>query len=134
VKLLYVFLCDSAHEGTDERMDVSGIFRRLYAPGFPAEHQATLVVGIEWDAGETGDQPFKIDLVDPSRSPMITASGHTTVPADREPNAPPPLSRLVLPIERIVFPVPGRYEFEVTIAEETFSVSPLYLIEDARVA
>jgi hypothetical protein len=128
VKILYVFLCENAQEEIDERMHVHGVFRRLYAPGFPAEHQATLVIGVEWDAGETGDQPFKIDLLDPDDSPVITASGHTTVPDVREGGAPPPLSRLVLPIERMVFPVPGRYEFELTVAEERIRASPLYLM------
>jgi hypothetical protein len=134
VKALYVFLCEGAREHTDERLDVSGIFRRLYAPGFPAEHGATLVIGIEWDGDEVGDIPFKIDLLDPGHSPILTASGHTTVPTAREPNAPPPLSRLVLPIERMVFPVPGRYEFELTLGEEQISAAPLYLMEDRQPA
>lgn len=131
MKVLYLFLCESAREGSDERLDAGGVFRRLYAPGFPAEHGATLVVGIEWDDGESGDQPFRIDLLDPGRSPVLTASGHTTVPVDREANAPPPLSRLVLPIERMVFPAPGRYEVELTLGEERAAGTPLYLIEDA---
>jgi hypothetical protein len=130
VKILYVFLCESAQEESDERMHVTGVFRRLYAPGFPAEHQATLVIGVEWDDGEAGDQPFKIDLLDPSDSPVITASGHTTVPEVREADAPPPLSRLVLPVARMVFPVPGRYEFELTIGEHRHRAAPLYLMLD----
>lgn len=134
MKVLYVFLCESAREGTDERLDADGIFRRLYAPGFPAEHQATLVIGVEWDGEESGDVPFKIDMLDPGHSPILTASGHTTVPAIREPNAPPPLSRLILPIDRMVFPVPGRYEFELTFGDERISGAPLYLIEDRQPA
>jgi hypothetical protein len=130
VKILYILLCEDARENTDERLDVSGIFRRLYAPGFPAEHQATMVVGIEWDGDESGDVPFKLDMLDPGHSPLITASGHTSVPAAREADAPPPLSRLILPIERMVFPAPGRYEFELTIADERIAGAPLYLIED----
>jgi hypothetical protein len=130
VKLLYLLLCEHAHEEADERLHVTGVFRRLYAPGFPAEHQATLVIGIEWDAGEAGDKAFRIDLLDPGRSPVITASGHTTVPAEREPGGPPPLSRLLLPIDRMIFPVPGRYEFELTLGEERIEGAPLYLIED----
>jgi hypothetical protein len=134
VKILYVLLCENASEHSDERLDASGVFRRLYAPGFPAEHQATLVVAVEWDGDESGDQEFRIDMLDPSRSPLLTASGHTTVPAERDPGGPPPLSRLVLPIERMVFPAPGRYEFEVTVAGETVSASPLYLMKDFSVA
>lgn len=129
MKVLYVFLCESAREDTDERLDVSGVFRRLYAPGFPAEHRAMLVVGVEWDAGETGDQAFRVDLLDPSGSPLLTASGHTTVPAERAPDAPPPLSRLLLPIDRMVFPAPGRYEWELTLGEERLRAGPLYLIQ-----
>lgn len=130
MKILYVFLCESAREASDERMSVEGVFRRLYAPGFPAEHKATLVIGVEWDGGESGEQPFKIDLLDPAESPVITASGHTAVPDTREAGAPPPLSRLILPIDRLVFPVPGRYEFELTLGEETVRAAPLYLLLD----
>lgn len=128
MKLLYVLLCEAAHEESDERLHVQGVFRRLYAPGFPAEHRATVVVGIEWDGEERGEVPFRIDLLDPSLSPVITATGHTEVPAEREPGAPPPLSRFLVPIERMVFPSPGRYEFEVRIADEQLGTTPLYLI------
>jgi hypothetical protein len=134
VKILYVLLCERATEQSDERLDVSGVFRRLYAPGFPAEHQATLVVGVEWDDDESGDQEFRIDMLDPSRSPLLTASGHTTVPEGRDEGAPPPLSRLIMPIERMVFPAPGRYEFELTIGGETVQVAPIYLMEDPTAA
>jgi hypothetical protein len=130
VRILYAFLCDHASEGTDERMDVHGVFRRLYAPSFPAQHQATLVAAVEWDNDERGDQPFRIDLLDPSRSPVMTASGHTTVPETREAGMPPPMTRFMLPIEQMMFAQPGRYEFELHLGEERFEVAPLHLIED----
>jgi hypothetical protein len=131
VRLLYAQVCEGAHAGEDERLTAEGIFRRLYAPGFPAQQERmVLIVAIEWNGGEEGRKEFRIDLLDPSRSPVITVSGHTDV-HQHGGSEPPAMTRLIMPIEGVVFPTPGAYEFELHIEGEKLAMAPLYLIEDA---
>jgi hypothetical protein len=130
VRVLYTQICEHAEAGEDERMTAHGVFRRLYAPGFPAQQdRMVLIVAIEWDADEEGQQEFRIDLLDPARSPVLTVNGHTDVQPHRG-HEPPPMTRLIMPIDEAVFPVPGRYDFVLHVAGERISAAPLYLLED----
>lgn len=130
MRVLYTQICEHAEAGDDERMTARGVFRRLYAPGFPAQQdRMVLVVAIEWDEGESGQHEFRIDLLDPARSPVLTISGHTDV-QQHGGAEPPPLTRLIMPIDEAVFPVPGRYEFVLHLDDERIPAAPLYLLQD----
>ncbi len=131
MNLLYALICEDASVRPDGRVDVHGIFQQLLAPGFPAQQdRLVLVVAIEWDSGESGRIPFRIDLVDPSRSPALTINGHPDVaPLAEAEGAPPPQTRLVVPLENIVFPSSGAYRFELEVGVEQYPLTPLYLLE-----
>jgi hypothetical protein len=46
-------VCESAHERPDGRLDLSGIFNDLSAPGFPAmQERMTVVFVVEWEPDE----------------------------------------------------------------------------------
>jgi hypothetical protein len=130
VKLLYALLCEDARARADGRLDVDGIFHQLYAPGFPAQQdRLVLAMAVEWGPYETGRIDFKIDLLDPTDSPSLTINGHTDVAPQVRGEA-PPVTRLVMPLENIVFPQAGTYEFELQVGEERVRLAPLHLIED----
>lgn len=88
-----------------------------------------LALAVEWDAEGEGRRDFKIDLVDPSGSPCLTISGHTDV-SPREPGEAPPQTRLILPMEEVVFPAAGTYLFDLQVGEEVHRLAPLHLIEN----
>ena len=129
MRILYAFICEEASSRDDGRLDAGGLFQQLYAPGFPAQQdRLVLALTIEWDGAETGRQDFKIDLLDPSRSPCLTINGYTEVEPVAD-SAPPNQSRLVMPLEEIVFPAAGKYEFELELAGRSFPLAPLYLLQ-----
>ena len=129
MRVLYAVVCEDAHERDDGRVDLLGIFHQLYAPGFPAQQdRLTLVVVLEWDGWEAGRIDFSIDLLDPSGSPALSINGHTDVSA-AEVGA-PPQTRLVMPMEGIVFPVVGSYDFVFEGGEHRVRLAPLHLIQD----
>jgi hypothetical protein len=129
VRTLYALACEDASVREDGRVDVHGVFHQLYAPGFPAQQdRLVLALAVEWDAGETGRQPFRIDLVDPSGSPALTISGHTDIDA-HSPGAGPPQTRLIMPLEGIVFQAAGTHRFELHVGDERVQLSPIHLIE-----
>jgi hypothetical protein len=128
VKLLYSYVCEFARARPDGRLDAEGIFHELYAPGFPAEQsEITLVATLEWEAHERGVIPFSVDLLEPAGSPVLSASAETEV-TDFGPHHGPPLTRLVLPIDKARFPTAGTYRFVLTVGEEKFAMAHLHLI------
>ena len=122
-------LCDEAHIRPDGKMDVQGVFSDLAAPGFPAtQDRMVLVTMIEWDRTDEGRNKFRVDLVTPDGRPALTVDGHTDVerqPADR----PPPRTQLILPLEGVIFPQPGQYNFQIRIKGRKLRGPSLFLIE-----
>lgn len=130
MKLLYALLCENANERTDGRLDVHGVFHQLYAPGFPAQQdQMTLAVSLEWEPHERGKIEFSIELVDPARSPVLSITGQTEV-GEQQPFQGPPLTRMVMPLDGVVFPSEGSYLFELVLSGERTRLAPLHLIKD----
>jgi hypothetical protein len=106
-------VCEAARERPDGRIDMMGVFSELSAPGFPAmQDRMTAVFVMEWSAEDAGRQPIRADLVDGTGRKILTIQGHTDVDA-REPGRAPAQTRLVMPLERVIFPEPGLYLFQL---------------------
>ena len=132
MKVLYALVCENARERSDGRLDAHGVFHQLHAPGFPAEQDhLTLAVAVEWEPHERGTIELSIDLMDPSRSPVLSIKGETEV-GERQPLQGPPLTRLVMPLDRVMFPVEGTYLFELVVNGERLPLAPLHLIRNAE--
>jgi hypothetical protein len=130
VRVLYALLCEDAESRQDGRIDTRGIFHQLYAPAFPAQQdRMVLVVNIEWAADEVGRNEFRIDMLDPSGSPGLTISGHTDVEWRVETDA-PPQTRVIIPLEGVVFQTAGTHEFELNVRDTRVRIAPLHLIEN----
>jgi hypothetical protein len=123
------FVCDEASMTPDGKMDVRGLFNDLAAPGFPAKQdRMVLVTTIEWDPGDEGRNAFRVDLLGPDGRPSLTVDGHTEVER-RAHDRPPPRTRLILPLEGVVFPQPGRYTFEIRVRGRKLRGPSLFLME-----
>jgi Family of unknown function (DUF6941) len=108
-------ICDEAHERPDGKFDVVGVFNELTAPGFPAmQSSMTVVFVMEWGPEEAGGQEFRADLVDTTGRRVLSIEGRTEV---AEPTGEMPArTRLIMPLEDVVFPQAGRYHFEIIAA------------------
>lgn len=128
MRILASAVCDHAAASPDGKLDVQGIFHDLYAAGFPARQaRMTLVMVLEWDRTDSGRYTFRVDVRSPDGKTTLTLEGQSEVtprPSDR----PPPRTRLVMPLEDVVFPEPGRYDFRVTAKGRTLRGPVLYLI------
>ena len=127
MQLQLALVCDEAGSDHLGRLDVRGVFNDLYAPGFPAQHSMTLVVAIEWAHSDQGRFAFRVDLIDPDTRPALTVEGHTDV-EPRPGSEPPPRTRLVMPLEDVVFPKAGRYQFRIRIKGTEYDGPALHLI------
>jgi hypothetical protein len=127
MELILALTCDAATLRPDGKLDISGVFNELGAPGFPAaQDHMTVVFIIEWAPGEEGSQPLRADLIDDQDEMILTIQGETEVEG-RSPDQPPPQTRVVLPLEKVVFPHPGRYRFRIRAGQEIRVASPLFV-------
>lgn len=119
MKLLLALACEDARERPDGRLDFVGVFDRLQAPGFPAaQERMTVVFVMEWSPSERGRKEFQADLVDARDQKVLTITGHTDVaPASDEPER--PRTRLLMPLEKVVFPHAGDYRFVLRVGDES---------------
>ena len=127
--LQYVFLCDDAGENPEGKLDGKGILHDLLAPGFPAmQERMVLVLVIEWGRKDQGRYNLKAELVGPDGGVVLTVDGHSDVEA-RPPGRPPARTRLIMPLEKVVFPTPGKYFLRVIVKGERFRGPSLHLQE-----
>jgi hypothetical protein len=127
MELILALLCEEARERPDGRLDFLGVFDELAAPGFPAKQDRLVAVFIlEWSPAEAGQQPLRADLVTPAGDRVLSIQGHTDV-ALGVTGGPAPRTRLVMPLEEVPFPVPGRYRFRIEAGGRTVEACPLTL-------
>lgn len=129
MRVQLALVCDEAGEGPDGKLNVQGAFNDLYAPGFPAKQdRMVLVMVVVWDRNDQGRYRFRVDLEDPEGNPSLTVEGHTDV--DRRPeDRPPARTRLIMPLEEVIFPAPGRYRFRIRVKGEELEGPSLWLVE-----
>lgn len=122
-------VCDDARERPDGKLDLVGIFNELRAAGFPAvQDRMTVVLSVAWNADESGRQPIRADIVDDSDDLILTIQGHTDVPP-AAPDRAAPQTRLVMPIENVVFPHSGRYRLRLTAVGEKHAACSIFVGE-----
>jgi hypothetical protein len=127
MNLVLAIACDSATVSPQGKLDVTGIYNELSAPDFPAaQEQLTVVLVLEWGARDVGEQPIRADLVGPEGEMVVTIQGHTDVELGPD-NEVPPQTRMILPLDNVVFQTPGRYFLRIQSGSETVEALPLYV-------
>lgn len=127
MNLVLAIACDRAEVASDGKLNVEGIYNELSATDFPAAHPAlTVVLVIEWGMQDAGEQPIRADLVDPDGAMVVTIQGHTDVELAPD-NEVPPQTRIVLPLENVVFQNPGRYHLRLQAGQHVVEALPLYV-------
>jgi hypothetical protein len=128
MELKLAVICETARERPDGRVDVIGIFDELHATAFPAvQERMTVVFIMEWTAEEYGEQAFRVDLIHSSGRKILGLQGVTIVqpvPSGR------PKTRLIQPLEKVVFPGSGEYHWELVAAGEIYETARIRLVEN----
>lgn len=131
MELQLALVCDHAKTTDDGKLDVHGIFNDLYAPAFPAlQDHMVLVLAVEWSRSDSGRYRFRVELTDPDGKPTLSVEGHTDVDSRPE-DRPPARTRLMLPLEKVVFPKPGAYKFKVQLKGKWHEGPSLHLMQGA---
>lgn len=129
MELKLALVCEEARERPDGRIDFIGVFDALLAPGFPAmQERMTVVFVIEWDEDELGSQPLRADLVDPTERKVLTIEGHTEV-SPRTDGRGGPETRLIMGLEKVVFPAAARYDFQLVAAGQVRKACSIHVLQ-----
>jgi hypothetical protein len=128
MRLQLALVCDHAEETADGKLDLRGVFSDLAAPGFPAKHDMVLVLAVEWSRDDLGKYDFEVDLTGPSGKSSMTIQGHSDVDR-RDPTHPPARTRIVMPLQEVIFPEPGAYQFRIRIKGREYDGPSLFLME-----
>ena len=136
MQLQLALVCDQVEETPQGKLNLTGVFHDLAAPGFPAKHDMFLVLAVEWARSDQGRFDFQVDLLDPSKKSTMTIRGHSDVD-QREPERPPARTRIVMPLRDVIFPEAGPYQFQIQVKGRTHPGPSLFLmeaepLEDAR--
>ncbi|MBH15955.1 MAG: hypothetical protein CME30_01570 [Gemmatimonadetes bacterium] len=126
--LQLAIVCDEARQMEHGRLNIKGIFNDLSAPGFPAKHDMVLVIVIQWSHKDAGRYDFQVDLIGPGEKPSMTVRGHSDV-ANRDLIRPPPRTQIILPLEEVIFPEKGVYNFHIRVKGRSLEGPSLYLID-----
>ena len=124
-------VCDEAKEVEYGKLNISGIFNDLSAPGFPAKHDMVLVIVIQWGYKDAGRYDFQVDLIGPGERPSMTVQGHSDVD-NRDENRPPPRTQLILPLKEVIIPERGVFKFYLQVKGRTLEGPSLYLIDSTK--
>jgi len=124
-----VFLfCTAAGTGPDGKLSIHGIISELRAPDFPARQDRIVLVGIvEWQRDLAGRIPFAVDLNDPDGMAIFSVEGNTDVESRPQSKA-PAKTHLILPLENVMFPVPGHYRVQIDINGTDLAGPSLHLM------
>jgi hypothetical protein len=129
MRLVYSVICEMASMREDGRVDIQGIFNELWATGFPAQQdRLVLVAVIEWNSAEKGAIPLTVLLRGPKRESLFRIEAETQVDTNRS-SAVPPQTRLILPLEKVVFPQQGHYQFVLKALKQKEQLAGVHLIQ-----
>ena len=124
-------LADAANTTADSKLNVLGVFDRIFAGTFPAIHPSmTLVVRFEADSVERDQtKQIAILLVDADGAEVLQIQSEIRVQAGQ--GGEPTIYLQILGLVGVNFPHAGNYEFVIMIGGEPKHRVPLKLLNGA---
>lgn len=120
-------LADYASISEGNKLNIMGIFAKLYAETVPVRHnEMQLVVQMIFEPPEAGEKHVKIYLEDIDGHLVLQLDGQFVVPPSQDHE---PISiNQILRLQGIVFPAYGSYEFKIDVDGETKLLSPVNVL------
>lgn len=122
-------LADAATIDTSGKLNILGVFDRITAASFPIAHpRMTLVLRFVASVQEVGRHRVEIALLEPDGEEVVHIDGEMQLgpgPASMAGSVRVPH---VLHLDRLVFPKPGRYAFDVRVDGEHHVSVPLTVL------
>lgn len=126
----FLLLCDFASRAQGGKLNIMGIYERLFVTELPARiPHAYLVLRVLIDPSETGKKhSFKLDMVNDEDKELFKIEGYFDVPALPEGAQVDELRHdEIFPLYGPVLEDEGEYLFRVWLDDELDSTVPLYI-------
>jgi hypothetical protein len=130
-------IADSANVSQEGKLNIFGIFNRIMAIGFPAQHpQMQLVVALEADSIEADQtKNLEVQLRDSDGKKLLTISGKLKIPKGTL--GYPIRINQILPLPGLRFEKAGDYVFKILVGGEpkssvSFSVVQTQIVRRKR--
>ncbi len=121
-------LADAATVDASGKLNILGIFDRISASKFPAQHpHVSLVLRFAASMNEAGTHSVEIRLGDPDGGEVVRLNGEMKVGPGPAVSGGRVRIPQVINMERLVFPRPGRYAFDVAVDGAHHVSVPLFL-------
>ena len=129
MELLTILAADYANIAQGGKLNVMGIFRNIYAPSFPAKHLSmTLVFKLGANLGEFGEErQIIVKLLNADGKDLLRIEQLARVPNPS--GGQRPEIDVIIQINEIVFPEPGRYQFSVFVEKDEKGSLPIDVIK-----
>jgi Family of unknown function (DUF6941) len=119
-------LADAATVDSAGKLNILGIFDRLTAGHFPAQHgRISLVLRFQATVQDAGRHQIQISFADPAGSELVGLNGEIQIGAGPQAAETGVRVPQVLNLDGVVFPTAGRYSFDVRIDGEHHVSIPL---------
>lgn len=119
-------LADAATIDASGKLNILGVFDRIGTGAFPAQHpHMVLILRFSAGVGEMGRHKVEISMTDPSGERMVQLDGDMHLGGGRTGVTDGMKVPHVLHLDGLVFPVPGRYTFDVRVDGEHHISVPL---------
>jgi len=120
VELTLGLLADFANKSADGKLNILGVFNRIWSQKYPAVHaEMKLVLRFELHRAEAGQtKKFQIQLRNDQGRRLMEVAGEMNIPEPQLSQFPPgEMIQIdqILGLNRFPIPAPGRYEFVVLI-------------------
>lgn len=120
-------LADYASVAELGKLNIMGIFTKIYARSVPAVHnEMQVVVKMIFEPSEAGEKVAKLYLDDMDGKIVLQLDGKFTVPPSQ--NHEPIEVTQILKLQGLVFPDFGSYEFKIDVDDHTELLSPLDVV------
>lgn len=121
-------LADAATVDASGKLNILGVFDRISASRFPAQHpHVSLVLRLGASMNEAGSHTVEIALKDPEGNQVVHLNGEVKVGPGPAASGGRVRVPQVVNMERLVFPRPGRYSFDVAVDGEHQVSVPLFV-------
>jgi hypothetical protein len=128
-------LADAATLDGSGKLNILGIFDRLGTNSFPTRHpRLSLVLRFSAAANEVGKHEVGIVLTAPDGKEVVRIDGEMNLAMGARGVAGGVLVPHILNMDGLVFPVPGRYSFDVRVDGEHHVSIPLTVEGPAKTA
>jgi hypothetical protein len=119
-------LADYANKSSDGKLNILGIFNRIWSENYPAIHpEMKLVLRFDVHPAETGQpKKFQIQLRNERGAVLFELAGEMTVPAPKEPLGEMINVDQILGLTGFPLEAPGRYEFVILVNDDVKGTVP----------